>query len=153
MLQRRGELALLARAFGYGAIAVALIATGVALLIAGNTVGVAVLVAGSVAGGMAGLFGYVASLARQQPPPLLPPVFPGVSRFLRPRLIVLAVSSGLLGLFGIVAIVVGVVEHFRGHEFVLYIDVGVFLVAFALINGTTAWARWPVTTKYTLPPQ
>jgi len=152
-VQRRGELAFLARALGYGAITVAFIATGVAGLIDGNMAGIAALVAGGVFGGMAGLYGYAASLARRQPPPLLPPVFPRVSGFLRPRLIVLAVASGLLGLFGVLAIVVGVVEHFRGGEFVGYLDVGVVVLAYAWISGTTAWARWPSMTRYALPPR
>jgi len=129
------------RAFAYGALSVTLIATGVAALIDGNSVGVAALVGGAVVGGMAGLFGYVASTVRRNP---AASPFPSLVPEGRGRLVVLGAAAGILALSGVAAIVLGLVGLVEGHDFVFGLDVGIFLLAFALINGTSAWARWPV---------
>lgn len=143
-MRRRAELVLVVRAFAYGAIAASLLVTGAAGLVDGNTADIAVLVAGGIVGAMAVLFGYVASNMMRNPFPLQPSFTPGLGRFYRLRLVVLAISGGILGIFGLVAIVLALVELFRGRQFTGLIDAGIFLIAIASMAGVTAWARRPL---------
>ena len=142
-MRRRAEWVLLARVFGYGAIAISLIVTGTGGLVDGDSVGVAGLVAGGIVGAMAGLFGYLLIKLSREPFPLRPLMTPSRGRFHRVRLVTLAISAGLLGIFGLAAIVLGVIELIRGRQFAGLTDAGIFLLAVGVISGTTARARCP----------
>jgi len=142
-MRRRAERVFLARLCGYGAIAISLIVTGAAGLVDGDSVGVAGLVAGGIAGAIAGLFGYVLFKLRREPFPVRPLMTPSRGRFHRVRLLILAISAGILGIFGLAAIVVGLIELVRGRQFAGLTDAGIFLLAVGMMAGTTAWARWP----------
>jgi len=135
--RRRAEWVLLVRTLGYGATAISLVVTGAAGLIDGNAAGIAGPVAGGIAGALAGLFGYVAFDLRRKPSPLRPS---WTSGFDRVRSVTLGISASVVGIFGLVAIVFGLIGLLRGRQFAAPIDVGIFLLAVGAMSGTTAWA-------------
>lgn len=142
-MRRRAEWVLLVRTFGYGAIAASLIVTGAAGLIDGDTLGIAALAGGGIVGAMAGLFGYLTFNLRRRPFPLRPSWTPSFGRFGQVRSVTLGISASVLGIAGLAAIVLGMIELSRGQQFTGLIDAGIFLLAVGAIGGTTAWARWP----------
>jgi hypothetical protein len=144
MRRRRAEVVLSARAVGYGSIAVSLILTGAAALADGNTLGIAGLVVGAIAGAMAGLFGFAARALARRAPSFFEPLTRPLGAFERLRLVLLAISAGIIALVGVGAIALGIFGGLRRMEFYEAVDAGIFFLAMALMTGTRVWAGWPV---------